>query len=624
MYYLVPFLIVLVLGLVYVITSIPNDMALTDSTLLGLDNFSKMVRLVIYLVIMTLILIFVGPILMYGLTACGMDIRRGKTVGFKTIFKKIKKRLGKVIKLILWSMLDIVIYGLILIISTLLFAFSANVGIGLLVLLSGILLIGAIAFFVYKLMQLSLSIMWAYYLIYDYPDKTARQILKKAKYIEGKVEGKYITLILSNVWILPILILNILLASKIDWLIFQPKLQIGGSYISNTPVWWSVATLLFRVCSVLFLVMKTLSLIGSMYESIEPESLFDEDYKFEKQEKKYVFTGLGLIIFYIAVTFLLAWCFSNLFENLFYSRWPKDSFTITDGYGNDYNYYGNYVENASEDKIKVEAVGNTKNGELILKLRNEDDIPAYIRDVTICYKNEKGENIAEKKLSEEKFVIDSQSEIYVHNDDYYKKYTKYKDYNFLVEMWDSAGPIGGIEDGSILFDTNNIEVHDNDTGEKIIFEIKNKTKYDLGVIKMSILFYKNNKIVDIANASISDTIYRDTSGFLEIDYPIDNDTYNDIEFDEYKVQFNCIQIAQINDNKSSKIIKNIEIEQKEIMENGDIVLKIKNNNNELVKIDRIDTIYRDENGKCCEIESNSSFKINSNEEVFICNNSRFV
>ena len=84
--------------------------------------------------------------------------------------------------------------------------------------------------------------------------------------------------------------------------------------------------------------------------------------------------------------------------------------------------------------------------------------------------------------------------------------------------------------------TDKLKATSNDTGEKIVGQIKNTTDDEIEYIEIAIVYYKDKKVVGHSDTLESAVKPGRTANF-EFEYPYDN-SYDDVEFDTYKVFIN--------------------------------------------------------------------------------------
>lgn len=269
------------------------------------------------LIVYTIIYAFVIGILSYGMAACIMALRRNETVNFGTIFSKIRENFGKLVKVELRVALDVVCLVLMYIAMMVIYAIiMAARSSSIMAIIAFLFIIGTFIFmiyYIYRLMIICFGMMFANYIIYMHPDTSSKDIWKKSKQIVESRLGKYITAILSNIGWIALTMIAIMLISWLEYLIWDPYISLFAGLTSTAPAWWGhVETLLITLISAVLFV-KILSITAAFIESLNIENIFDDDYEIPKDDSKYIWSSLGLIVFWIVATIALAYIMTIIF-----------------------------------------------------------------------------------------------------------------------------------------------------------------------------------------------------------------------------------------------------------------------------------------------------------------------
>lgn len=178
-----------------------------------------------------------------------------------------------------------------------------------------------------------------------------------------------------------------------------------------------------------------------------------------------------------------------------------------------------YTPTKLEEKITNE-VATDNEGKLLVFIKNKNNIAVDI-EVTVEFYDENGILIEEGKayLTTIKSGAEVVSQIY----DTPNNYSTYKVYT-------------DAEESEIYEVVEDINVTDNDNGEKILVQVKNNSNKIIETITASVIFYENDKIVGY-DESIELDVKVGRSANMEFYYPYD-ENYDEISFDTYKVYIN--------------------------------------------------------------------------------------
>ena len=179
-----------------------------------------------------------------------------------------------------------------------------------------------------------------------------------------------------------------------------------------------------------------------------------------------------------------------------------------------------------EDKVQVEALGLTRNGDFAFKVINNNDEPVYIETVNTIFKDENG-NFAEKAQSDiQYFTVDANSEVVNYAWGFDKDFSKYTNYEFECEFSESFM--------KNYFLTVNFEVTANNTGTQIAVSVKNNNSVDVKSMETVVAYYSDGKIVGCQMGYNDTTIKEGSTAYLNVQYPEDS-RYNEVAFDNYEV-----------------------------------------------------------------------------------------
>lgn len=180
----------------------------------------------------------------------------------------------------------------------------------------------------------------------------------------------------------------------------------------------------------------------------------------------------------------------------------------------------------STDKVKVEKMGFTKAGDLVVKVTNNNKGSVCLSSINANFKDSSG-NFALKKEAESSFVvIPAESSTLVYFWGFDVNYSQYPDVLFKVEL-------ANISDS---FAATGIELSSNNTGSQIAVTLKNnsgKTIYSSNVV---VIYYNGNEIVGAETGYDDSTVSNGSEAFINVDYPEDSD-YNSVSFDKYEVYY---------------------------------------------------------------------------------------
>lgn len=188
-------------------------------------------------------------------------------------------------------------------------------------------------------------------------------------------------------------------------------------------------------------------------------------------------------------------------------------------------------ETTNNEKLKknveVEAIGITKYGDFVFKIKNNNDQAVFINTVNTIFKDQDGNFMEKAKSQSQYFGIAAKSEIVNYAWGFEKDFSKYPNYEFEIEMSN-----GYMSDNIVI---NNFELIANNTGEQISVEIKNNNDLKIQSIKVLVAYYKDGVIVGCKDGYANDTTTEaNGTAYINVEYPED-EKYKKVEFDDYKV-----------------------------------------------------------------------------------------
>ena len=558
---------------------------------------------IIFSVIYAILFGIANILLNYGMAACITTLKREEKISFGTIFKFVKEKGVKAFVVSLKISLKILGRCILFILPTLaVFALlsvifnyisSTFITIVALVLAAGIFIYCLVSF-IEKLIQLSISAVLVNYLIYDFPEKENKAIIEKAMEI-AKQKGQtfFTTILLTTLMILPLSIIRSILSTNFDMLIWKPDVTTTffGTVLSvesTAPTWWTIFVMAFSGFVTIYTFLKILTSTSAFYESLSPKNLFDENFKLEKEEKKYSFINLGLIIAYVAVILLVSIGYSTIYKNIFTMRYQEQE---------------KNTSTTSVDNIKIENIGVTKRGDLAIKLTNEDKDTAYISTVYAIFGS--GERISAEEYS---LYIEPNKEMYVHISDFDLRYHSITDEeikNCKFEVNLSAN--------SYFFSPSEI-MKDKYNVTKLEDGLLIKLNGMYSNIKADAVFYKDNKIISIVESE-SGIIKGNSETYINIEYPIDSH-YQELEFDKYDLYFYNVKKST---DKSSSAVKGLKTTLLGITTDNDAVIEVKNNSENSIYVSNVNLILKDKKNNVVDFARTTldSFVVVPNDSVYI-------
>ena len=204
-----------------------------------------------------------------------------------------------------------------------------------------------------------------------------------------------------------------------------------------------------------------------------------------------------------------------------------DSETNTSGTGitND-SGKGTKTVQVSTDKVKVEKMGLTKAGDLVVKVTNNNKGSVCLSSITANFKDSSG-NFALKKEAESSFVvIPAESSTLVYFWGYDENYSQYQDVSFKTELANISND----------FAATGIKLSSNNTGSQIAVTLKNDSGKTISSSNVVVIYYSGDEIVGAETGYDDSTVSNGSEAFINVDYPEDSD-YNSVSFDKFEVYY---------------------------------------------------------------------------------------
>lgn len=204
-----------------------------------------------------------------------------------------------------------------------------------------------------------------------------------------------------------------------------------------------------------------------------------------------------------------------------------DSETNTSGTGitND-SGKGTKTVQVSTDKVKVEKMGLTKAGDLVVKVTNNNKGSVCLSSITANFKDSSG-NFALKKEAESSFVvIPAESSTLVYFWGYDENYSQYPDVSFKTELANISN----------YFAATGIKLSSNNTGSQIAVTLKNDSGKTISSSNVVVIYYSGDEIVGAETGYDDSTVSNGSEAFINVDYPEDSD-YNSVSFDKFEVYY---------------------------------------------------------------------------------------
>lgn len=194
---------------------------------------------------------------------------------------------------------------------------------------------------------------------------------------------------------------------------------------------------------------------------------------------------------------------------------------ITNDSGN-----GNKKVVVTTDKVKVEKVGITKAGDLVVKVINNNKGSVCLSSITANFKDSSGKFALKKEADNSFVVVPANGFTLVYFWGYGEDYSNYPDVSFNTEL-------ANISDD---FAASGIELSSNNTGSQIAVTLKNNSGKTIESANVVVIYYEDNQVVGAENGFDSSTVSNGSEAFINVDYPEDSN-YNYVNFDKYEVYY---------------------------------------------------------------------------------------
>ena len=178
------------------------------------------------------------------------------------------------------------------------------------------------------------------------------------------------------------------------------------------------------------------------------------------------------------------------------------------------------------EKVKVEKVGLTKAGDLVVKVTNNNKGSVCLSSITANFKDSSG-NFALKKEAEDSFVvIPAESYTLVYFWGFDENYSQYPEVSFKTEL-------ANISDD---FAATGIKLSSNNTGSQISVTLKNNSGKEIKSSRVVVIYYKDNEVVGAKTGYDDSTVSNGSDAYINVDYPEDNN-YDNVSFDKFEVYY---------------------------------------------------------------------------------------
>lgn len=194
---------------------------------------------------------------------------------------------------------------------------------------------------------------------------------------------------------------------------------------------------------------------------------------------------------------------------------------ITNDSGN-----GKSTVSVTTEKVKVEKVGLTKAGDLVVKVTNNNKGSVCLSSITANFKDSSG-NFALKKEAESSYVvIPAESYTLVYFWGFDENYSQYPEVSFKTEL-------ANISDD---FAATGIKISSNNTGSQIAVSLKNNSGKTINSSSVVVIYYKDNEVVGAETGYDNSTVSNGSESYINVDYPEDSN-YDNVSFDNFEVYY---------------------------------------------------------------------------------------
>lgn len=176
--------------------------------------------------------------------------------------------------------------------------------------------------------------------------------------------------------------------------------------------------------------------------------------------------------------------------------------------------------------IEKEVMGITQSGDYVIKLKNNNDVPVYVDDVSVRFFDAEGNFVKKENTYDSYFCIPANNEVVTYVWGYDNNFSEYSKSEIEIMLGEPL----------YTYLSENFEVKASDTNEEIAVTIVNNNDAELDSMKINVVFLKEGSVVGIEDGNIYDEKIEANGGaaYINVDYPSDSD-YEDVTFDEFKV-----------------------------------------------------------------------------------------
>ena len=180
----------------------------------------------------------------------------------------------------------------------------------------------------------------------------------------------------------------------------------------------------------------------------------------------------------------------------------------------------------SVDKVKVEKMGLTKAGDLVVKVTNNNKGSVCLSSIKANFKDDSG-NFALKEEAYNSFiVIPAESSIITYFWGFGKDFNQYPKVEFKSELANISND----------FAVKGIKLSSNNTGTQIAVTLKNDSGKTITSSTVAVIYYSGNEIVGVASGYDDSKVQNGSEAYINVDYPMDSN-YDDVSFDRYEVYY---------------------------------------------------------------------------------------
>ena len=194
---------------------------------------------------------------------------------------------------------------------------------------------------------------------------------------------------------------------------------------------------------------------------------------------------------------------------------------ITNDSGN-----GTRTVSVTTEKVKIEKVGLTKAGDLVVKVTNNNKGSVCLSSITANFKDSSG-NFALKKEAENSFVvIPAESYTLVYFLGFNENYSQYPEVSFKTELANISND----------FAATGIKLSSNNTGSQIAVTLKNNSGKTIDSSDVVVIYYKGDEVVGAKTGYDDSTVSNGSEAYINVDYPEDSN-YDNVSFDKFEVYY---------------------------------------------------------------------------------------